>query len=118
MNAKTVDELFNEAWAGWATLEKEVKLFVQENDINPDFFKVEMSGPHVKIKHRLPDVLWTEELHDLFCETFGVHLQYFERTFSKTQKVKPALGGFYWVYGDTQYGEKFIVPYNELGELI
>ena len=114
MNANNVDDLFQKAWAELENFEQEVKLFAQENDLNHDHFKVEMIGPYVKIKHRLPAILWTEELHDKFCETFGVNLRLFKRTFEKTQKEKPPLGGYYWVYGATAHHEqKFIVPYNE-----
>ncbi len=114
MNAGSVDELFAQAWAEYENLEHEVKIFVEENNLNYDFFKVEMVGPYVKIKHSLPDILWTEELHDKFCERFGVHLQYFKRTFTKSQRKKPFLGGFYWVYGATVHNEKFVIPYTEL----
>ena len=117
MNAISVDDLFQKAWAEYENLEKEVKIFVEENGFNYDWFKVEMSGPYVHIKHSLSDILWTEELHDKFCETFGVHLTFFRRTFSKSQKKKPPLGGFYWVYCATVHHEKFIVPYNELPKI-
>ena len=114
MNAGSVDDLFNQAWVEYKNLKHEIKIFVEENNLNYDIFKVEMAGPHVKIKHSLPDILWTEELHDKFCEAFGVHLQYFKRTLSKGQRKKPPLGGFHWVYGSTVHDEKFIVPYDEL----
>ena len=41
MNAGSVDDLFQRAWAEYENLEHEVKIFVEKNNLNYDYFKVE-----------------------------------------------------------------------------
>lgn len=113
MNAKSVNDLFKKAWAEYYDLEKEVKLFCQEKDFDPTLLKVEMSGPHVHIKHRLPPRLWTEELHDELCETFGVYLNYFRREAWKSETHKPAIITCRWSYSPDYFDKKFILEYGE-----
>ena len=114
MNAKNVNDLFNKAWAELKDLETEVKIFFEENHLNPALVKIEMSGSNVHVKHNLPLILWTEDLHNRFCETFELHLTSFTRKGWKSQKKKPALITVTWLYAAEPHHEKFILPYKEV----
>ena len=113
MDAMYVNKLFDDAWEAYEKLVDELKIFCEENGINPDLIDVKMSGPHVHINHHLPDILWTEELHDALCETFGVNLNYFKVERRIFQSGKPPLTTIYWSYSQSIRDPKFILKYYE-----
>ncbi|MBR1748239.1 MAG: hypothetical protein IJ743_00420 [Bacilli bacterium] len=113
MNAKSVNDLFEQAWAEYYDFKKEVKIFCEENGLNHDLLKVEMTGPHVCIKHGLTPKIWTEELHNMLCDTFGVYLISFSIEKWKSTTRKPAISIFRWNYRPEYHDEKFILEYEE-----
>ena len=116
MDAMYVDKLFDDAWKSYEKLVNELKIFCEENEINPELINVKMNGPHVKINHNLPAILWTEKVHDALCETFGVKLTHFKIERRISQTGKPPLTIIYWSYS-TVFGlrddPKFILDYGE-----
>lgn len=114
MNAKDVNDAFEQAWDKYKMLKDEVDTFCDENNLTTGILKVEMAGPHVKIKHGLTPTIWSNDLHDKLCERFGVHLDFFARERLKTKLGKPPLSVYRWTYSHEVFDEKFILDYDEV----